>query len=519
MFYSDEQIRLLRICDICSNDLCDPKLVPCGQTFCYECILKSSDNIYFKCICEKERHVIPEEGFLKNLLCERLLNQKPDSVSRGGKADQLKIKLDKMRAEINDVQSILRVSEDKIRDHCDSLRNEIDLAAETIIQDIQNQREDLIKKVDEYQIECLGNYQSNNSTKQELINSLEESKDLLMKWENLFNHHKIDELEIENALNYSESYVKKLTQYKENSKRYIFGDKLIEFVPSICRNQPIGTIKSESLSTNLSNLDFSRLMKTELNSAGINTNGILNKRIDFDILADENILVCLIDINRLFRVYIIDSVTRKIIFSREMPWHYSSTNPISIKCTSFNKNILISVIYKSSFTKNYLLYSDNLNLYFEKVVYCYTLDTQIDADLVYILAKTCDNKYVVKIYNHCFDEIRLIQDLYSANYQVTNIKVNKHYLALLDLCSRVTLISLKDELLIAQFKSDGNLFSFYNESSIITYNTISRLFCLYDIQGSKEHEQKFDGNFNPTIIKGGVKRILFFDKEKNEFYQ
>lgn len=53
MFYLDSQIKTILVCDICKDIFSDPRVLPCGRTFCNDCIAQSS-NSKFKCLCEKK---------------------------------------------------------------------------------------------------------------------------------------------------------------------------------------------------------------------------------------------------------------------------------------------------------------------------------------------------------------------------------------------------------------------------------------------------------------------------------
>lgn len=53
MFYSTGQVKELLICSVCENAFTDPRVLPCGETFCNKCIESSQDKV-FKCLCEKK---------------------------------------------------------------------------------------------------------------------------------------------------------------------------------------------------------------------------------------------------------------------------------------------------------------------------------------------------------------------------------------------------------------------------------------------------------------------------------
>ncbi len=97
MFYQKEIIEKLINCPICTHKYVNPRLLPCGNSACQDCIIglkgKDSDN-EFKCsICEGV-HTIPKEGFIVNKTIKELLNKKANDVIQSAKVEELKMKLD-----------------------------------------------------------------------------------------------------------------------------------------------------------------------------------------------------------------------------------------------------------------------------------------------------------------------------------------------------------------------------------------------------------------------------------------
>lgn len=241
MFYSDSQINNIIICELCKNKLSDPRNVPCGRTFCNDCIIQSSDND-FKCICEKERHEIPEEGFPRALAIANLLNQNPIGVSRGKIVEELMAKLEELINGLNDIQNSYDRSECRIIQHCDSIKNQIDLATETAIQNIQNQRETLLEKVNQHQKECLENLVHESSAKSKLEKSLKEKKDFYENWQIKFEQHKIDDFEVRNALTTCKNYLRLLSEDHYYLKRYTHNNKIISFDQKTDKIKLIGNL-------------------------------------------------------------------------------------------------------------------------------------------------------------------------------------------------------------------------------------------------------------------------------------
>ena len=75
MFYQADAIDGILICKICDNKMVDPRLLPCGRSVCHRCVdlIADTDKKRIKCQNCAKIHVIPDDGFLKNLTIQELL--------------------------------------------------------------------------------------------------------------------------------------------------------------------------------------------------------------------------------------------------------------------------------------------------------------------------------------------------------------------------------------------------------------------------------------------------------------
>lgn len=242
MFYSSNQIKNLIICQICKNRLVDPRVVYCGRTFCNSCITKSDERT-FKCPCDEKLHEIPIKGFPPNLTTVFLLEQYPCKVSRGEKAEQLRLRLEKIESEMSFIEKNLDLSQDVIYEHCFSIRDKINLETEAIIQNIQNQRNEMMRMVNVYEKACLDNLTKEADLKNELEIGLEEIREFCLKWKKEFDQFDMDESEIAQAIDYSHTYIINLEALLVKLKKYIFCEKIIKFSPSKFKVATVGNIE------------------------------------------------------------------------------------------------------------------------------------------------------------------------------------------------------------------------------------------------------------------------------------
>ena len=95
MFYEQSQIRSNLVCRNCKQTYDEPKLLPCGETICNNCITllirkNQEEKPCIKCVFCDDLHMVPENGFTTNKLILKLLNEMPSEVYRGKNHEELK---------------------------------------------------------------------------------------------------------------------------------------------------------------------------------------------------------------------------------------------------------------------------------------------------------------------------------------------------------------------------------------------------------------------------------------------
>ena len=109
MFFKEEEITEDLICPKCSNKFQDPRVLPCGQTFCQMCIQEMlvDNKDQFKCPSCKSNHQAPDkDGFPPNIIVVRLLKKSSNEVFRGTSVENLKEHLNKLRSNVDKFESM-----------------------------------------------------------------------------------------------------------------------------------------------------------------------------------------------------------------------------------------------------------------------------------------------------------------------------------------------------------------------------------------------------------------------------
>ena len=153
MFYEENQIDDILKCGHCQKRFDEPRILPCGDSVCNSCIQiilnsinKSNDT--YQCLICKKSHV--KSVFQVNKPLQKILDKSPSEVYRGETVEELKVNLNDINSRKLKLENGLKNSIEELQEHCLKIRGDVDLATEKHIQDIQDQREEIIKKINDY---------------------------------------------------------------------------------------------------------------------------------------------------------------------------------------------------------------------------------------------------------------------------------------------------------------------------------------------------------------------------------
>jgi hypothetical protein len=188
---------------------------------CIEFLTKEGTNGFQCPVCENF-HEQPKKGYLKNPTLAKLCDKKANKVYRSslGKAfeaqlDELKQSMDKLALE-NDLGA------DKIKEYYEDLRNEVQLHLEELIESLKKQSSELIRKIDEYEIEAALKFDAYYNI--EMDDFLSETRRFHEKWADYLKQFEINKEELKLA-----SLETKKLQHKLNKESDLFLSKLFRF--------------------------------------------------------------------------------------------------------------------------------------------------------------------------------------------------------------------------------------------------------------------------------------------------
>lgn len=108
MFYKANEIEEELTCSICSSRFKDPRIVPCGYSYCQTCIRSQTNRNSFECPgCGLAHEVVNNQnGFPSNFALAKLATKSCGQVYRNGNVQKLVDLVKTIQGEINDFENV-----------------------------------------------------------------------------------------------------------------------------------------------------------------------------------------------------------------------------------------------------------------------------------------------------------------------------------------------------------------------------------------------------------------------------
>jgi hypothetical protein len=176
MFYQAEKIDSILICKICENKMVDPRILPCGMSVCHRCVdlIADTDKKRIKCQNCAKTHEIPKEGFCINQLAKEMLKCEAKEVLQSNHIEEFKKFLDTLNSTKESIESTLECGDGKIRDHCDKVRNDMQLVIEQAHAKLDEFHKDFMDEIDNHEKECQAKFKLIQQNKADIETALHE---------------------------------------------------------------------------------------------------------------------------------------------------------------------------------------------------------------------------------------------------------------------------------------------------------------------------------------------------------
>ena len=383
MFYEEKEINELVKCPYCKNKYNDPRILPCGLSMCYDCIqLKANhENKTVSCLCN-QTHEIELNELIRNIGLAKISEKKANEVYRGAKVEELKQNLKTIKEKMDTFNNDVNIGRDKIIEYCNHVKNDVQLKTEKVIEAIKQHSFDILKQIDDYQNECLLNYDRSNSTHANYQNDeLKRSEEFYAKWNGYLASFSITENDISIANKESKRLIYTLDKKHDEYKCKLFGDPLMKFKESESKIDSwlIGGVFHESfnLTQTIKRIN-NKMNKIHLRKyiKYVPDDDCFADSFDVLDLTENEIFVLMSENNNLIYLSTIDyefNLVKQII----VPPPNSADNVGNAALEKFNKNNSLELVYLLvSYMPQYAsddenivkVYDQNLDYLFEKKI-------------------------------------------------------------------------------------------------------------------------------------------------------
>lgn len=241
MFYKQDDIEGELKCQLCQKRFEDARILPCSESLCHMCIVNNLDgdddkNRRFRCVFCGVAHVMPENGFIKNGLISKLAEKRAVEVRRGVLMDQLKSLLVDLDEKLIQLNADLNNPLEAIEQHCTSLRNQVELAAESIFLQIDKFKHEYLTQIDEYERTCVSGVQRVNDVKD--INELEHIEEFRRKASALITQPEFEEELVRTHISSANDYLENLNSKLAEVNELNFNFREFEFTPNQVELRP-----------------------------------------------------------------------------------------------------------------------------------------------------------------------------------------------------------------------------------------------------------------------------------------
>lgn len=523
MFFKEEEINEDLICSKCANKFTDPRMLPCGQTYCHPCILdlvETNNKSEFKCPgCTATHKSVDSNGFPPNIVVAKLINKKSNEVYRGKRAEKLKKCLNSIHTKTLEFEQSKNSSVEVLKEYCFLLRNDVDLVTENLIQAIHNYREEFLKKIIDYEKECVSNMETNTARNEETEKFISEMKSFCTQWNNYLKDFKIDDDKIERVIELS---TKNLTRIETNSslwRGFTFNGNLMKFKenPTKIESGILGSFIFEKLPT--TNPISDSYKKIDLKN--VIKNCVNYKSVSVELLDSDQYFIGYLDNQSNLSAVLITqngnvAKTNKSVLNGACSHYKISTFKNSIFVYSHHNQ---AGIYKNSLR----ILNDNL------LTLCETVNL---AGIIHFLASDHSNLYVISqtsspfpaplssnantitIYDHNLNLIRTLpfssMPLFTPNIaSITKIKARKNTIYFIE-SAHLVIMNLASGLLLKRFPVNGCSFGVCDDE-ISVLNESKQELIFYDLDGTKMIEKKLNFDKPIQVVLENWKKLSFFD--------
>jgi hypothetical protein len=508
--------------------LVDPRLLPCSKSVCHRCVdaIADTDKKRIKCENCAKTHEIPDDGFLKILALQKILECEAKEVSHPNQIEEFKKVLDILNAAKQNIESTLECGDVKIRDHCDKVRNDMQLAIEQAHEKLDDLHKDYMNEIDNHEKECQAKFKSIKQNKQDIEKALNESNELLSKSDQLLKQFKIDQTELATLFENAQSLQTNLEQIHDGIQKEIFNGSLLKFEKQkIFDSGVIGKIVKQNIELyfmeNIGNMrELVIASKIEW-----------TRRILYLQPFKSNNFLFLYSFNNILNLLCVDRDGNTLIEKKGLIKNENIEEFVVLYLSSLKNNKILFIFTKEKNLNqtnefyNFRSFDENFNFVAKIKLDKEPIDYDVNEENLFLLNRN-EKCCTISMYNHNLDTVQTFGQEnstlpYFFSLKISIFLVNGQYFIINEMLNfeddedfhnRVTIINRSNGLVEASFKifEHFHQMQLYLDKYLITFNNNACLLKCYNFKGDLINKITLDKMLEESYFSVLNKELFFF---------
>ena len=527
MFFGENEIDRILECPCCNELFDEPRMLPCGHTFCKLCLLNLTSRVVggnnsLECSTCTTVHEIPEKGFPVNRVLLNMLAVEPRQVYRSKAVETLNDYLDDICERQAKLNEIMDKPNETIEEQCDEIDEAVQESYEKIVEKINASHAAFKREIADFKAKCLS--KSSLVIAQErasIEKELGKMTSFVADWREYLSEFTLDDNQVASATNSANKLRSELGAMQQRLKLHLNTYVELSFKEnkSVQNSQDIfGRLNFERKLIGLVVADFSLKKKLHLqNLATASSTNVTQYSSFVHVMASQrkpSRFLVLYQIGRSVYLHWSDRETRINVWSDNGGYDLAASN---VLYSHFDGDTFVYLKFAGKATLK--LFNSELSNVKKLKTTAHTTFSRVTMNSTRIFATSGQDSIVV------FDKNVIELDTHKWTHPIRCMSATNEHVFLLDSQDMISILKCADFLCVRTFAanlpSSPKQFCIHLSSLLIFYirTQPDKLFA-FDLHGTKFEETLTNRptDSNISLVGESADRLVFFDTTSSIVY-